>query len=45
MEIKELCYICGAPAVMRCRICGRPVCEKHQVNGICINCLRGRMIK
>ena len=44
MEKQELCYICGAPAVLRCRMCGRPVCEKHQVNGVCIICLRGRFI-
>ncbi len=44
MDIVRLCYICGRPAVITCKICGRPVCEAHQKEGICINCLKGRVI-
>ncbi|MCD6289211.1 MAG: hypothetical protein J7M34_01815 [Anaerolineae bacterium] len=27
----ERCYICSAPAVTRCRTCGRPICREHLV--------------
>ena len=33
---------CGAPAISQCRLCGRPVCENHQIvdemGGLCPEC-------
>jgi len=34
-----LCEVCGKrEAVGRCRICGRWVCSKHLINGVCVVC-------
>ena len=35
---------CGAPAISQCHLCGRPVCENHQIvdelGGLCPECGR-----
>jgi hypothetical protein len=45
--LKSLCYICGDIASYTCKLCGRPVCDKHYVAslGVCINCAKGRRFK
>jgi hypothetical protein len=45
--LKALCYICGEVASHTCKLCGRPVCEKHYIPslGVCINCAKGRKLK
>jgi hypothetical protein len=42
--LKSLCYICGDVASHTCKLCGRPVCDKHYVAslGVCVNCAKGR---
>jgi len=42
--LKGICEICGKPAVARCRLCGREVCEEHydRSTGLCTICLNTR---
>ncbi len=46
MEFAGRCYICGKVCnpCITCKLCGRSVCGEHQVNGICVNCLKGRVM-
>ena len=44
-QTRLLCFICGNPAILTCRLCGRPVCAEHQKDGVCVVCRRGRFIK
>ncbi|MCC7552528.1 hypothetical protein KO317_02575 [Candidatus Micrarchaeota archaeon] len=44
-EIKSLCYICNEPAAISCILCGKSVCTKHQKEGICVACIKGKFIK
>ncbi len=42
MDVKKLCHICSRIATQTCKLCGRPVCEKHMgKRGICVSCARG----
>jgi hypothetical protein len=45
--LKSLCYICGDVASHTCKLCGRPVCDKHYIAalGVCVNCAKGRSFK
>jgi hypothetical protein len=45
--MKSLCYICGDIASHVCKLCGRPVCDKHYIAslGVCVRCARGRNLK
>jgi hypothetical protein len=41
--MQVICFICKKNvAILRCRICGIPVCKDCQKDGICLNCLRGK---
>ena len=45
MEKTGLCHICGKIATTACRLCGKPVCEKHvNSKNICRSCSAGRNI-
>ena len=45
MDLKGLCHICGNPAEISCKMCGRLVCKKHHREGICDVCRKGVQIK
>ena len=41
-----ICSICGRAAVLFiCQLCGRPICQKCMIDGVCVECRRGRRIK
>ncbi|WP_456473750.1 hypothetical protein [Candidatus Pyrohabitans sp.] len=40
--ITGLCTICGKPARFTCSLCGRLVCERHYVAGMCTECRVGK---
>ncbi|MFA5382447.1 MAG: hypothetical protein WC356_04720 [Candidatus Micrarchaeia archaeon] len=44
-NLKSLCYICNKPATTFCKLCGKPICAEHEKNGVCIICIKGRVMK
>ena len=42
MGVVGLCVICGRPALMSCRACGRVICGEHVWEGMCSRCAETR---
>ncbi len=40
MTVLSLCYLCGLPAGVTCKMCGKPVCSEHYVAKLelCVKC-------